>query len=137
VKETNIPDYIDNVIASIDERIAEAEAILTFLRKQRATAVEQKGKSLPVVWYYCLPSRSGGAYHECFRDSSGKVTCSCTAAKNGLTCWAKRGILNSTDNTGKPTYHHFYDDKVTRQVFGASRAGHNAARLDLGFQRDM
>lgn len=128
----NIPDYIDNTIKSIDERIAEVEQILEFLKNQRKAAIESKTGVPANNWYYFVASRTGDSSgHEILRTGSdGLFTCSCPAGRNGRVCWAKRGIMENTDNTGRPTgLGGFYDDGLVWRPFGSSqRSWYDAKR---------
>lgn len=118
------PEYVSMAIDEIDARIAETEEILRFLRAQRKAALEFATGSTITNWYYYVPSRTGGDGHYISRDAyEGKFTCLCPAGVAGRTCWAKKGILGSVDNTGQPNgvVRGFYDDNLDYYNYGASQ----------------
>ena len=122
---------VDTIVEAYDKAIADTEELLDFLNSQRRSAIEYQTGSKVGDLFYAVGSRSGGSGHRIHRDSmTGKFTCSCPAGTAGRTCWAKRGILASVDNTGQVngTIRGFYDDDLVYHDFGMSNSLREACR---------
>ena len=135
-----INDYIDNTIKHIEDRIAEAEEMLTFLKAQRASVIQWKslGEVEPVKpWFYMVRSRSGGMAHYIERSSDGSYTCMCAAGVQGRVCWAIKGVRSEVENSnpvGLPSWNDFSDEKGEKHEFGFSQEGwYDAGKKFNGF----